>query len=247
MSYGSQFPNQPNSSWPYPPQPPQFGGQQPKPGPDKSSGAVLVILLLMGLGGIFLFAVVGAGMYVAVKQSRVPQMTTTFPTPTDGWTRYQVALGQERFDEALAGLDEWIASQPNAPTPINDKAWLLATCPDERFRDGTQAVELATRANQLSNYNTGAYLDTLAAAHAEAGDFENAVKWQREAIACAKRNNEMDGGYQQRLQLFESRQPYRTPSVRHDKNWVEVPDSQPTPPAPAAPPAVAPPGSVSTP
>lgn len=65
---------------------------------------------------------------------------------------------------------------------INDLAWLLATCPQEEFRDGKRALELAELLVKSGRTKPGV-LDTLAAACAANGLFDRAVQVQKEAIA----------------------------------------------------------------
>ena len=88
-------------------------------------------------------------------------------------------------------------------------AWLLATAPDDKVRDGKRAVELAKTACELTEHKNGGYLDTLAAAYAEAGDFKNAVEWQEKAIKAGDMPiKDMDAA-KKRLELFKNKKPYR--------------------------------------
>ncbi len=89
----------------------------------------------------------------------------------------------------------------------NAVAWVHATCEVAQYRNGKEAVKNATRACELTNFKDANLLDTLAAAYAEAGDFENAVTWEYGALDVASR--EEKPALQRHLKLFESHQPYR--------------------------------------
>ncbi|HOF87103.1 MAG TPA: hypothetical protein PLZ36_03225 [Armatimonadota bacterium] len=89
----------------------------------------------------------------------------------------------------------------------NNLAWLLATCPDAKVRNGKRAVELATIACDNTDWKDPTTIDTLAAAYAETGDFANAVKWQEKAHGLAPRNQR--GEYDSRLRLYRAHKPYR--------------------------------------
>jgi len=73
----------------------------------------------------------------------------------------------------------------NSPIALKDAAWVLATAPDPGLRDGKTAVTLAARACELTGYKDPVMLATLAAANAEAGDFQEAVTNAGKAQALA--------------------------------------------------------------
>ncbi len=69
---------------------------------------------------------------------------------------------------------------------LNNRAWLRATCPDASLRNGQLAVSDAKKACELNIWLLASHIDTLAAAYAEAGDFDSAIRYQQEAIAKEK-------------------------------------------------------------
>jgi tetratricopeptide (TPR) repeat protein len=92
---------------------------------------------------------------------------------------------------------------------LNSLAWFLATCPDAGARDGKKAIKNAQKACELSQWKTWGYIDTLAAAYAETGDFDRAVKYQEQALKMAPEQNEQLQEAKQRLELYKQRKPYR--------------------------------------
>jgi len=91
---------------------------------------------------------------------------------------------------------------------LNSLAWIFATSPYSELRDGPNAIAWAEKAVASTNRNEPHSLDTLAAAHAEAGQFTNAARVQQEALALLQ-NSEQKKDYTSRLRLYESNLPYR--------------------------------------
>jgi tetratricopeptide (TPR) repeat protein len=97
---------------------------------------------------------------------------------------------------------------------VNNHAWVLATCPDEKYRNGEQAVQLAKKACDATRDREGMYLDTLAAAYAENGKFEDAVKAQEKALTDKSYVIKYGEEGQKRLQLYKAKKPFRTEPVK---------------------------------
>ncbi|MFO0844165.1 MAG: hypothetical protein U0797_17480 [Gemmataceae bacterium] len=89
------------------------------------------------------------------------------------------------------------------------RAWIKATSPVDALRDGKRAVVDARRAGELSGWKPAEVFDTLAAAHAEVGDFDKAVEFQTKALAGAK--DEFKAPWRERLALYRQHRPYRAP------------------------------------
>jgi tetratricopeptide (TPR) repeat protein len=97
------------------------------------------------------------------------------------------------------------------PQSVLAEAWTLATHPEPRRRNGKQALRSARIACQATGYQQPQALDILAAAHAELGQFDQAVSWERKALALLPDSvaPTIMSALQERLKLYERRQPYR--------------------------------------
>jgi tetratricopeptide (TPR) repeat protein len=116
------------------------------------------------------------------------------------------------FDKALAGFDECLRLDPDHAGACNSKAWVLATCPEEKLRDGLEAIRLAKKACTLTQDKVATYVDTLAAAYAEAGEFEEAVTTQTRALELAAPQERAE--FAMRLKLFREKKKYRETPVK---------------------------------
>jgi tetratricopeptide (TPR) repeat protein len=100
---------------------------------------------------------------------------------------------------------------PDNPFLLNRLAWLLATSPEDAVRNGPRAVELAQRAVTLTSRQDLMSLETLSAAYAEAGRFDEAVTTGREALTLAEKQGNGGTAAQlaSRIVVFEARQRFR--------------------------------------
>jgi Zn-dependent protease len=107
---------------------------------------------------------------------------------------------------------EALRIQPTHANARNNLAWLLATCPDAEFRNGQEAVALATAACSATGWNNATLFGTLAASYAEVGDFARAMNWQNRAIADPTfRKMYGEDAVAERLRLYQQGLPYRMP------------------------------------
>ncbi|MEX2306854.1 MAG: tetratricopeptide repeat protein [Pirellulales bacterium] len=103
--------------------------------------------------------------------------------------------------EAIADFDRALALNEEDEGLLNNFAWVLATSPDDKLRDGERALKLATKAAELTGHETPHILSTLAAAYAETGDFENAKKWSQKAVELSQQAVESAEGDDDRSKL----------------------------------------------
>ena len=94
---------------------------------------------------------------------------------------------------------------PDLPDTHSRYAWFLATYPDAAYARSKEAIEHATRACELTEWKDASRLGTLAAAYARAGEFEQAIQWQRKCYALTPPTRR--AAAQQRLQLYEQGRP----------------------------------------
>ena len=117
---------------------------------------------------------------------------------------------RHQYDLAVADLNRAIEVSSWDSSAHNALAWMMSTCPEQKFRNGKEAIVHANKACELTSWQDGDFIDTLAAAYAEAGNFPQAVMWQQRAITLMKsENNDHQQDAAKRLELYKAKQPYR--------------------------------------
>ncbi|MFT5110024.1 MAG: tetratricopeptide (TPR) repeat protein, partial [Pseudoalteromonas tetraodonis] len=122
---------------------------------------------------------------------------------------------QGKAAEAMPHYRAVLEARPEDPLAANNLAWVLATHPAEAQRNGKEAVRLAERACEITGEKIPPLLGTLAAAHAEAGEFEKAVAVGRRAVEAAREfsKEEMATRLEERLKLYRAGKAYRDPTM----------------------------------
>ena len=116
---------------------------------------------------------------------------------------------RQEYEHAIDDLNEALRLSPNDADAHGALATIRATCPIDRFRDGSLAFAEATRAYKLHGKTCAHCLDTLGAAYAEAGDFPRAVTWQLKALAALPEGDAEHDSFDARLALYRDNKPYR--------------------------------------
>jgi tetratricopeptide (TPR) repeat protein len=127
-----------------------------------------------------------------------------------GWMNER--LGNYR--SSLADYERILSLQPppyNRALALNSRAWLRTTCPDATFRNAQQAIADAKAACNITSWSRPEHIDTLAAAYAEAGDFDSAVRFEQQALAHEP-DQENRKGYEHRFAMYQAHHPFRSAS-----------------------------------
>ncbi|MGE5294130.1 MAG: tetratricopeptide repeat protein [Solirubrobacterales bacterium] len=115
-----------------------------------------------------------------------------------------------RYGEALSLLETARTASPNDVGIANNLAWVLATCPESQYRDGVRSLELAKWACKATDYRSPPLLDSLAAAYAELGQFDQAISTTQQAIEIVLANPKASvETLESRLKLYRAGLPYR--------------------------------------
>jgi tetratricopeptide (TPR) repeat protein len=131
--------------------------------------------------------------------------------PDDAAALHQLAALHEARGERVQAADYYrraVERDPRLPMASLRLAWILATAPESGVRDGAEALRWAEHARERYGDERPEVLATVAAAHAERGQFDDAVRWQRLALARAPAARQAD--YRAGLARYEQRRPQRS-------------------------------------
>jgi len=138
------------------------------------------------------------------------------------WRARALKAGPTRdYPAIIACYRDALAAAPDNAMALNALAWIRAVAVDETLRDPAAALRMARRACEIDGHKTSEFVDTLAAAHAANGRFDEAVRIQQQAIdiisapegaAPPADHADMLKAFTSRLRVYEAQRPYRTPN-----------------------------------
>ena len=134
--------------------------------------------------------------------------------PGDAQAHYDLARAlvmEGNGPGAISNYRRVLALSPDHPAALNELAWILATHPRAEIRNGSDAVQLARRACELTQSQEPRFLGTLDVALAEAGQFEEAIETAEKtrAIALARQETEIANAADERIRSYRANQSSR--------------------------------------
>lgn len=130
-----------------------------------------------------------------------------------------ISIGEHK--KAAQDLKAALKLHPEDSGVLNNLAWLFATSPDDNLRDATQAIELATKACEETEWKAAHIISTLAAGYAESGDFKKACKFSQKAIDTDAGNGGIDEQLKKELSSYKENKPWRE---KQSMAEAELPD-----------------------
>jgi tetratricopeptide (TPR) repeat protein len=188
-------------------------------------------------------------LYLAAKQPREAIRRFTKALEADGEAfaalrgRSDAEISIGDHVAAIADLEKAHTIKPDDTGILNNLAWLLATSPNDAIRDAARAITLAEKACEETEWKEGHIISTLAAGHAEKGDFESAQKFSRKAIdADTAAGGDVEDQLKNELANYEAGKPWRERQEMPEGGDAAKPDDEAIKPAknePAEPAATA--------
>ncbi len=148
--------------------------------------------------------------------------------PQDETASFNLAVALQSkgaIEEAIGQYRRTLSQHPNSLSTANNLAWLYATAQHDQHRNPREALRLAQQTCNATQSKVPAFLETLAAAHASAGDYRAAIATAQRALALATARGQLELASQlgRRLEGYRAGRPYR------DLGKSQLPDAPPKP------------------
>ena len=137
------------------------------------------------------------------------------PTYATGYMRRgNLRFAKGDYRGAASDLEKATRLSPKDVWVLTNFGWFQATCPEDSLRNGKQALEKSKRACELTHWQDYHPVDNVAAASAEIGDFDDAVKYETQALNLKGINATTRKAMQERLELYRQHKPYRQSKIK---------------------------------
>ena len=122
-----------------------------------------------------------------------------------------IYIQQDKIDLAIENYKQILTIEPDSAKAMNSLAWILAAFGEEEFHNPQQAIKLAERACELTNYKEPSSLDTLSVAYAAADRFDEAIRIAEKALNLTRSTNDLKlvNVIQKHLKSYKAGQPWR--------------------------------------
>jgi tetratricopeptide (TPR) repeat protein len=132
----------------------------------------------------------------------------------DNWqarrSRADALLSIGEHAKAIEDYEAALKTKPDDSHMLNNLAWVLATSTEDSVRNAKRSIEIGTKACEVTDYKAPHILSTLAAGYAEAGDWENALKWSTKAVELSdEAGGEVSEQLKQELESYRQKKPWR--------------------------------------
>lgn len=168
-----------------------------------------------------------AAIYVMDNRPRkaVEEYTRVIEDDENEWEalrgRGDAYLAFGEHDNAIADYEKALEMAAEDSGILNNLAWVMATSPIDEVRDAKRAIELAEKACQLTDYQAAHILSTLAAGYAEAGNFEEAIKWSTKAVDLG--DGDIGEQLAKELESYQQNKPWREKQETEERIEEEQP------------------------
>ena len=142
---------------------------------------------------------------IEVLENNLPSLANKVPAH---YKLGELYFKQNKIASSIFHRKELLRLRPDSVQVLKNLAWLLVTVKDKNIRDPAQAVRLAKRACELTQYSRPDILDTLALSYAAAGDFAKAIEIAEKGLQLAVDNEKLTNEIQERIKLYKANKPY---------------------------------------